>query len=186
MDSPNPQIYLTGFMGSGKSTVGPLVGARLGRRFLDLDDLIAERAGRAIPAIFEAEGEAGFRRREADALRAVSREDGRAVVATGGGTLVQEENLERARASGTVVYLHAPAAVLTERLRDTAAERPLLQSEGGRPLAGAALARRIETLLAERRPFYQHAHVTIDTAEAPPEATAEAVIDALRERRNEE
>ena len=85
MDSPNPQIYLTGFMGSGKSTVGPLVGARLGRRFLDLDDLIAERAGRAIPAIFEAEGEAGFRRREADALRAVSREDGRAVVATGGG-----------------------------------------------------------------------------------------------------
>ena len=176
MDSPNPQIYLTGFMGSGKSTVGPLVGARLGRRFLDLDDLIAERAGRAIPAIFEAEGEAGFRRREADALRAVSREDGRVVVATGGGTLVQEENLERARASGTVVYLHAPAAVLAERLRDTAAERPLLQSEeDGTPLAGAALTRRIETLLAERRPCYERAHRTVDTAEASPEATAEAV-----------
>ncbi|PSQ80834.1 MAG: shikimate kinase [Bacteroidetes bacterium QS_8_68_15] len=183
MDSPTPNpeprnapIYLTGFMGSGKSTVGPLAAVRLGWRFLDLDELIAERAGRPIPAIFAAEGEAGFRRREAEALRAVSREERDAVVATGGGTLVQPENLKRARASGTVVYLRAPAAVLAERLADAAAERPLLQSEeDGTPLAGAALTRRIETLLAERRPCYERAHRTVDTAEASPEATAEAV-----------
>lgn len=178
---PKTKIYLTGFMGSGKSTVGPMVAQRLGARFVDLDDVIAERAGRSIPAIFAAEGEAGFREREAEALEAVSRAEGAAVIATGGGTLTREENLQRALRTGFVVYLRAPARVLAERLCAAAARRPLLQDEDGQPLAGAALARRIERLLAERRSFYERAHAAVDTADATPEETAQAVAERLRE-----
>ena len=178
---PNSNIYLTGFMGSGKSTVGPLVARRLGAHFADLDDVIAGRVGQPVPVIFEKEGEACFRECEAEALRAVSEANGQAVIATGGGTLVREENLRRALQSGSVVYLRAPARVLAERLRDTAAERPLLQSgDRGRPLAGAALTRRIEALLAERRPFYERAHATVDTVDASPKETVRAVVNALR------
>ncbi|PSQ99495.1 MAG: shikimate kinase [Bacteroidetes bacterium QS_9_68_14] len=180
--NPKSKVYLTGFMGSGKSTVGPRVARRRGARFVDLDNVIAERAGRAIPAIFEAEGEAGFRKREAAALRAVSKQASAQVVATGGGTLVQEENLQRALGSGVIVYLRAPAATLADRLREAAARRPLLQGEGGQPLAGAALTRRIEALLSERQRFYERAHVTVDTAEATPEESAEAVVEAARAR----
>ena len=174
------KIYLTGFMGSGKSTAGSLAATRLGARFLDLDDIIAERAGRALPVIFEEEGEAGFRRREAQALQSVSESDGRVVVATGGGALVQEENLRHALEDGTVVYLRAPAEVLAARLEPAAAGRPLLQDEDGCPLAGVALTRRIEALLDARHPFYERAHHTVDTGEVTPQETAGALARAVR------
>lgn len=176
---PKPKVYLTGFMGSGKSTAGPLVARRLGWRFLDLDDVIAERAGRSIPELFEDGGEKDFRRREAEALRRVSEEAGEAVVATGGGALVPEENRRRARQSGLVVYLRAPARVLAERLAREAAERPLLQDEDGKPLAGAALTRRIERLLSERRRFYEQAPLAVDTADASPEETAAIIAEVV-------
>ena len=173
------KIYLTGFMGSGKSTVGPLVAQRLGWRFLDLDDVIVEQAGQPIPAIFEEGGEAEFRRRETDALREVAKMSSGAVVATGGGTLTQAENMERARNSGFVVYLQAPVDVLAGRLRGTAAERPLLQGEGGNALTGPALIQHIESLLAERRPCYEQAHGTVPTAANTPAETAAEVVRML-------
>ena len=174
------KIYLTGFMGSGKSTVGPLVAQRLGWRFLDLDDVIAERAGQPIPAIFERGGEAEFRRREIEALREVAKRSSEVVVATGGGALTQAENMKCARGSGFVVYLQAPTNVLAERLRGTAAERPLLQGEGGVALTGGALIQHIESLLAERRPCYEQAHGTVPTAANTPAETAAEVVRMLR------
>lgn len=182
LQTTQAKVYLTGFMGSGKSTVGPLVAERLGWHFLDLDDVITERAGRPIPAIFAEEGEGGFRQREAEALRAAG-EEAQTVVATGGGTLVQEENLRHALRTGLVVYLRASPAVLAERLRSAAAERPLLQGTAGQPLTGAALTQRIETLLAERRRFYERAHATVDAARVQPKETAEAVVEVVRSRR---
>ena len=180
IDKPVSKIYLTGFMGSGKSTVAPLVARRLGWRFLDLDAVIEEQAGHSISAIFASEGEAGFRRREAEALRQVSEASSEDVVATGGGALVREENLQRALGSGLVVYLQAPAKVLAARLEGEAAERPLLQEAGGQPLAGTALVRHLEAMLAQRRPFYQRAHVMIETARQTPQEAAGAVATALR------
>lgn len=172
-------------MGSGKSTVGPLVAESLCARFVDLDEVIVERAGRSIPAIFEEEGEAGFRRREAEALQAVSREAGTVIVATGGGTLVQEENLQHALRSGTIVYLRTPAATLAGRLEAEAPKRPLLQAEDGQPLSGQALAHRIEHLLAGRRSFYERAHLTVRTDARTPRETAAAVAKHLRKRGTE-
>src|SRR5450755_42182 len=89
---PDAPIFLVGFMATGKTTVGRILAARLGWRLVDLDDVIAREAGRTVPEIFEAEGEAGFRAREARALAAASAER-RAVVATGGGAGCREDNL---------------------------------------------------------------------------------------------
>jgi shikimate kinase len=172
------RVYLTGFMGSGKSTVGPLVARRLGVPFVDLDDAIEAEAGRPIPKLFAEEGEAGFRRREAEALRqTAARAD--VVVALGGGALVGDANRAWAKAHGVVVYLRVPPEALARRLHDTAAGRPLLHDEAGRVPDPDALARRIGTLLGARRATYEDAHLSLD-ASAPPEVVARRVADAIR------
>lgn len=168
------RIYLTGFMASGKSTVGPRVAERLDLDFVDLDDVIEARAGQSIPQIFAEAGEAGFRRREAEALRATA-ERADVVVALGGGALVNEENLAFARAHGTVVYLRVPVEELVRRLEREADRRPLLQDAAGVPLARKAMRARIETMLVERRRFYEQAHLTIDAAR-PVEEVVAAVV----------
>ncbi len=165
------RIYLTGFMASGKSTVGPRVAERLGLGFLDLDDLIEARAGRSIPEIFAEQGEAGFRRQEAEALRATARRED-VVVALGGGALVEADNLAFARAHGTVVYLRVPVEELARRLEGQAAERPLMQDASGTPLSPAAMRARIDSMLAARRRFYEQAHVTVDAARPADEVAA--------------
>ncbi|HKL87422.1 MAG TPA: shikimate kinase, partial [Salinibacter sp.] len=102
------RIYLTGFMASGKSTVGPKVAARLGCTFLDLDRLIAVHDGRSIPEIFAQDGEGRFRELETAALRKTVDTDN-LVVALGGGALVDEENRAFAKEHGRVVYLEVDA-----------------------------------------------------------------------------
>ena len=168
------RIYLTGFMASGKSTVGPRVAERLGIDFCDLDDWVEAQAGRPISAIFEAEGEPAFRRLEAEALRAtVQRDD--VVVALGGGALVDVENLAFAKKHGTVVYLQVPAEELIRRLSSEADTRPLLQDEEGVPLPDRALRARIESMLVRRRRFYEQAHVTVDAAQPVDDVVAAMV-----------
>jgi shikimate kinase len=158
-------VYLVGMPGSGKSSVGRLLAASLGTSFVDLDAEVEAFAGASIRAIFEAEGEAGFRDREADALRRAAAGPV-AVVACGGGAVLRPENVERMRSTGTVVHLDAPAEVLAGRVET--ADRPLLTD-------GAALAR----LHADRAPAYSAAaHVRVDASGAP-ERVAEAVQRAL-------
>ncbi|MFB6259776.1 MAG: shikimate kinase, partial [Thiohalorhabdaceae bacterium] len=101
-------IFLVGPMGSGKSTVGRALAARLGTNLVDLDELVAAGAGLSIPEIFEAEGEAGFRDREQAALADIADLRGPLVVATGGGAVLREANRRRMAEAGRVVYLHAP------------------------------------------------------------------------------
>lgn len=165
------RIYLTGFMASGKSTVGPRVAERLGLGFLDLDDAIEAQAGQSIPDIFEAGGESAFRAREAEALRATAQHDD-LVVALGGGALIDEDNLAFARAQGTVVYLRVPVEELVRRLEDQATERPLLQDETGTPLSVEAMRARIASMLDARRRFYEQAHATVDAARPVEEVVA--------------
>lgn len=178
---PPTRIYLTGFMGSGKSTVGPLLAERSGYAFLDLDDAVAERAGRSVAAVFAESGEAAFRTFEAAALRTTGTL-ARTVVALGGGAVAADANLDWTLEHGTLVYLRLPADELARRLATAAADRPLLQDPGGGPLAESALTERIATLLAGREPFYERAHVIVDAAGQTVEETVEAVWEAMLDR----
>lgn len=138
-------IILSGFMGSGKTTVGRVLARALRMRFVDMDRYIEERAGKTVREIFADEGEARFRALEAETVRELAKGK-RYVVASGGGTLMNPENVRAFReGGGTVYFLDVPAAALKERLKNDK-KRPLLQV----PDRGAV----IDRLLAERRPKY--------------------------------
>jgi len=132
-------------MGAGKSTVGRQLARKLGRRFVDSDHEIESRTGVRIPTIFEIEGEAGFRRREAEAIEALSRESD-LVLATGGGAVLDPANRSRLKASGLVVYLRVLPLALYERTRHDR-NRPLLQVAD--PLA------KLEEIFSQRDPIYR-------------------------------
>ena len=177
MKAPS-RVYLTGFMASGKSTVGPLLADSLGHRFVDLDWLIEAKAGRPIPLIFAEGGEPAFRVAEAEALDETTRSS-RMVVATGGGALVTPAALRTARMAGPVVWLRASADTVVHRLGD-ATGRPLLAGPDGRPLWGAALRERVESLMAEREAYYAQADVIVD-ANAPAAVVTRHIAERLRE-----
>jgi shikimate kinase len=147
-------LWLIGMMGSGKSEVAGRVAMLNGVHSIDLDERIAGTAGRSISSIFEEAGEDGFRRLEATALSAASREP-RSVIATGGGAVLSTENVMIMRETGTVIHLVAAPAVLVGRIGDDA-ERPLL--------AGGEAAERLNRILSERGPLCAGAsHHAIDT-----------------------
>lgn len=176
------RVYLTGFMGSGKSTVGPILANAIGYGFADLDEHIERRAGKTIPEVFEQDGEDAFRALEAALLRETT-ERPYVVVALGGGALVADENRRLARTYGTVIYLHVPTDQLVRRLRRGSTERPLLTDAAGEPLDVQDLRAQIEAMLDERLPLYHEAaHVIVDVGDRRVEDTVEAVLAALRER----
>lgn len=176
------RVYLTGFMGSGKSTVGPILANAIGYGFADLDEHIERRAGKTIPELFEQDGEPAFRALEAELLREAT-ERPYVVVALGGGALVAERSRELARSSGTVIYLHVPADQLVRRLQRGSSGRPLLTDAEGGALSAKALRAQVEAMLAERLPLYRDAaHVTVDVGARRVEETVEVVLEALRER----
>ena len=158
-------IVLTGFMGTGKSTVGRLVAERLGRRFVDTDALIESRHG-AIPRLFAEHGEDHFRRLERDVAAELAATSG-LVVATGGRTMLDSANQATLGASGTVVCLAASVEQLVLRLQDEAEDRPLLQGDDP--------AGRITALLAEREAGYARFPQVVTDGRTPAEV-AEAVI----------
>ena len=148
-------IILVGLMGAGKTTVGRLLAKRLKRPFYDSDEQIERRCGVRIPVIFDIEGEAGFRARERAAV-ALACSVSEAVVATGGGTLVDPENRRRLLASGSLICLSATPEEILRRVRDVAS-RPLLATANGDRLG------RVEALLAERAAVYGLAAHQVDT-----------------------
>lgn len=160
-------VVLIGMMGSGKSTVGRLVAERTGREFIDLDQVIVDRAQKEIAQIFADEGEENFRQLETEALRDL-RSATHAVIATGGGVVTRAENRRILRELGIVFWLDAPAEELLERIGDDES-RPMLR--GGDPL------KRLEALQAERREAYADAsNIHLDTSELTPEETADRII----------
>lgn len=157
------KIYLTGFMGSGKSTVGPILAQILGVEFLDLDQLIEEKAGKSISQIFQEDGEPAFRAIESKLLKEVAyREE--AVISLGGGAIIDPANLKLVKATGVLIYLYASPQEILKRVGNSE-ERPLLRR--GRKASSSEddnkTYKRIEHLLAIRQPYYEKADVTVDT-----------------------
>lgn len=163
-----PCIYLVGFMGCGKSTVGTLLADELGWSFADLDEDIETAAGRRIPEIFEACGEAEFRRMEYEALRTRVKtvQTGRPLVLSlGGGAFVEERNCGVVSDNGVSVWLDAPLDLI--RLR--------IAGQDHRPLARDAA--RFESLYHSRRPSYGKADYRIDVEGDDPRRVVEAILD---------
>ena len=163
---PDAPLFLVGFMATGKTTVGRILAARLGWQPVDLDEVIVREAGQSVPRIFETEGEAGFRAREARALGEVSR-GRKVVVATGGGAACREDNLRAMLDAGRVVALAITPEEAVRRARGGAG-RPLLA--GPDPVATAT------ALLAARAPFYARAHFSVDTVGRLPQDVALDVL----------
>jgi len=161
------RIYLTGFMGSGKTTVGRALARRLEVPFVDLDQEIEAREGKTVRRIFEERGEPGFRMLEAEALRGtLALPD--VVVATGGGTLTFEGNVRLVAANGLSVWLNPAFATIASRIGGRGkADRPLFKDEV------QALA-----LYRERLPAYRRADLTVDVApdEGPEEIAARIAL----------
>lgn len=157
-------------MGAGKTTVGRLLARRLKRSFHDADEEIERRCGVRIPVIFEIEGEAGFRARETQVISELCALDN-AVLATGGGAVLAEENRRRIAERGTVIYLHARPSHLWQRVRHDR-NRPLL--------ATAEPLRKLEELYAERDPLYREvADLVIDTGKQSVQTLAKDLLVRL-------
>ena len=165
-------------MGSGKSTIGPMVANVLGYAFVDLDERIEAELGCSIADYFERAGEEAFRDVEARLLRATA-ERAEQVVSLGGGTVVQPGNLDFARRHGVVVYLQWSAEALAERL-SYSTDRPLLQDEDGRTLPRPDLEARVRAMLATREPIYRQAHITVPLDGYSVGWSVDRVVDAVR------
>jgi shikimate kinase len=152
-------VYLIGYMGSGKSTVGRKLAARLGLQFADLDQWLEERAGISISEWFEQKGEADFRAKEQAALEELTKQSG-LVVATGGGTACGDTNLSFMGKSGVVIYLEVEVPVLLSRLKPELLKRPLL---AGR--LEPELTEFISNHLEERKPYYLQAHLRVQATD---------------------
>ena len=148
-------------MGSGKSTVGPILANTIGYQFIDLDTLIEEKVGMRIGEIFEKEGEQKFREIERESLRKLLDTE-LTVISLGGGSVTNAETLELVKKSGLMIYLKSDPPHIFQRLR-TKGDRPMLRDEKGNLLDGAELMKKIETLLNARKHFYEQADVIIST-----------------------
>lgn len=164
-----PTIYLTGFMGAGKSVVGKELARLLRRPFIDLDLSIASAAGSSVASLFARRGEAAFRALERKALRRAARRPG-VVVALGGGALLDPRNRAVVK-KGLLVNLSCSRAELVRRLRPGRAARPLL--------AGGALEARVGKLLVERRDAYAGADLNVSTTRNSPKAAAMIIARRL-------
>lgn len=176
-DAPTPahgNVVLTGFMGTGKSTIGRLLAERLGFDYVDTDTLIEQRHG-PIPQIFREHGEGEFRRLERDIADELA-ERRRLVIATGGRLMVDAVNAARLAATGDVFCLTASVDTIIARLAsdDSPIERPLL--------AGTDVRRRVTQLLADRAPAYA-GFDQVDTDHRVPVEIAEEIVERILSRR---
>ncbi len=158
------KIYVVGFMGAGKTTIGRELALRIDAPFFDLDDLVEAAENRSIKDLFALNGEAYFRKRERDILRSTRHLDA-AVIATGGGTFTFDENIQFIQSEGLSVYLSAPYALLRSRIGEKATERPLFQDD----LAA-------HELYASRIRYYRMSDITLEIRE---EETPNEIVERL-------
>lgn len=163
-------IYLVGFMGTGKSTVGKALAKVLNKEFKDLDELIEERENRKIVEIFDQFGEQYFREVETAVVRDISEKED-LVIATGGGVVVNEENFSLLKKSGTLITLVASPETIYERIKDSI-ERPLLNVEN--PLDT------IKRMLFERAYYYIKSDFIVDTTDREIEDIISEICELIK------
>ncbi len=164
-------IVLIGFMGTGKSSCGKALATRLGSAFIDLDKYIETKEKMSIPEIFAAKGETYFREKEREAVREVVGRKG-AVIATGGGTIKDEENFAALKNRGVIVCLTADVDTILART-SRRGERPVLDGQADR-------RKGIEELLASRQAMYARADYSVDTSSLSPMQVTEEIMGFLR------
>jgi len=177
-------VFLIGYRGSGKSSVGRALAAKLQWDLCDTDSLVEEATGQSIAEYFSVEGEAAFRVREAEALASVVRQAGsgrKLVAATGGGIILNPANVDSMRRTGTVVWLVASVETLQRRIGGdpaSGAMRPALQ--------GSSSVDEVEKVLREREPLYRAAaHFEILAEHRSPEEIASGVLEQLKLKRGD-
>ena len=166
-------IALIGFMGTGKTAIGKALAEKLGKEFVELDSLIEQKAGKTIPEIFQEDGEIAFREFEIEVTKeAAGRKN--AVIACGGGAVLNKINIDRLRKECIIVYLAASPRVILKRTSGDESERPLLK----RPNK----ALHIQELLRFRKPFYERAtDIKIDTSKLDIDSITGQIISKLKE-----
>jgi len=174
-ERPGLRIALLGMRGAGKSTIGPRLAARLKAPFLELDSLVEQAAGLSLADVFALHGEASYRRLEADVLRRFFREHDRAVLATGGGIVSNEEAFRLLCEQTVTVWLRADPEDHWNRVVRQGDLRPM----AGRPAARDELRR----LLDARRPLYARARHQIDTSRASVTESVRRIVGLVRDRR---
>lgn len=160
-------LWLLGLSGSGKSTIGPLLAQLVKMSFVDTDEIITRKARRSISEIFRLEGEAGFRKREAEAIREIGPQKP-AVVACGGGAILEAGNRIAMQGSGTRIYLRVPLEILEARLHHKK-DRPLL--------AQGSLTNTLADQLAKRKSWYEESEIQINAGNASPEQVAQQIFE---------
>ena len=166
-------IILVGYMGTGKTAVGEALAERLDWDYIDTDDLIEEKAGKSIPSIFTEDGEPHFRDLETAVINKLE-EKKNSVIATGGGAVLREENMNNMKRAGIVVCLEASPEVIFERTRKFT-HRPLLQVPD--PMA------KIREMLEFRHPYYAKAPHSIDTSKLTIDEVVEKIIELHEQNR---
>lgn len=161
------RVYLIGFMGAGKSTVGKRLSEKLNWPFYDMDDSIEDQYEMTIPEIFDEFGEETFREIETDLLQELSNKSIPGVVSTGGGVPVNEENRKIMKKTGTIVYLQVSPDEAYDRIRSKS-DRPKLKSRS-----------QFKKLLREREEYYAQADYSVDTSHSTPSEVVEQIRDFL-------
>ena len=164
-------IVLIGFMGTGKTAVGRVLAEKLGKKFVELDDIISKRAMKSIKRIFAEDGEVAFRELEINLAKEVSEKENQ-VIACGGGVVLNKINIDRLRENGIVVYLTASPEAILNRVSE-GNERPLLSTPDKEE--------RIGTLLRERKPYYERSYdIRVNTSRLSVHGTASKILNELK------
>ena len=166
-------VALIGFMGVGKTVVGPVLAKKLNKEFIELDSLIEQKAGKYINDIFQQDGEITFRELEIEVTKEVAKRKN-LVIACGGGIVLNKINIDRLRNESVIVYLTASPKVILKRTSNEEEERPLLKTPN------KSLG--IQELLKFRKPFYKRAaDMEINTSKLAINSVAEQIISKLKD-----
>ena len=167
------RVYLIGYMGCGKTTIGKRLAKSLGWDVIDMDSRIENRYRKTIPDIFASEGEESFRKKERFILEELSALEN-VVVSTGGGAPCFFDNIDVMNSSGLCVYIRMTPEALAARLKNAKANRPLLKDKTEEELTGF-----IKEQLEKRRAFYEQARYVIDNDNGTPEEAAAKIAELL-------
>ena len=173
------RIYLTGFMGSGKSTIGPILANTLGWDFFDLDIVIQKKENNTVSKIFEEKGEDYFRKLESETLRELSSKEN-SVIALGGGTITNKVNIEILNKTGKTIYLRISPESAYYRLRNKR-DRPVLMKNGAVNLGKNEFINKIKHLLDSRKEFYEQADFIIDADKESLGKTVDMIVKLISE-----